>query len=285
MQKRTTIVIVMGFPLFLLLALTAVGLGASHQVVALQPESARNAQDSAVLTGTLPLTKTEAFTVHLPFGLQGCLTGFVDDFSDPSSGWYSWPWPDECNYQDGVYRVADSSGTLPFLGATHGEGIPNDFTMRTEAWSDTGEGAFGLFFGIKELRNQDELYWDSWYAFVIEPASQGYWLDRFRAFGSDHSTLFYDTSPAIIQSAGAHQQLEVQRQGGAINLIINGVKVSTVDTHWTAPFEDKRAAGVGIQTTLPTLHAPPTAFFDNFEVITSDCISPPAADTTGQYGH
>jgi len=283
MQKRTIIAIAMGLPLFLLMVLTAVCLGASRPVVALQPEPARQAQDSVTLTGTLPLTETESFTVHLPLVLQDCLTGFIEDFSDPSSGW-----PDHNNsgYQDGVYRVGDTSGTFQFYGASRDEGLPNDFTLRTEAWSDNAEGAFGLVFGIKQIESEGDIHWESWYNFVIEPASQTYWLDRWEVFGSEYGgNLAYGTSPAILQSAGAHQQLEVQRRGSAIKLIVNGVQVDMVDTFRTVPFEDRRAAGVGIQVTFPTMHAPPTGFFDNFEVIASGCISPQAAERWGQCGH
>jgi len=193
-----------------------------------------------------------------------------DDFDDSSSGW---PDGEGCNYQAGVYRIFPSD-TFLFHGASPDWGIPSDTTIRTEAWSDSDQGAFGLVFGIKELCWDGEIHWESWYAFVIEPASQTYWLEYWSAFGADHVTVKYGMSPAIIADAGAHQSLEVHRSGDETRLIVNGVEV---DTYTAAPFTDKRSAGVAIMTTFPTMHPMPTGFFDNFQVSASGCITLPPA--------
>lgn len=226
-----------------------------------------------------PLTTTDAITVYLPLAARAwsCFTQTLDDFSNLSSGW-----PNGGNYvyQGGAYRISPGSD-YEFMGASPDWGIPNDATIRVEAWSDSAEGAFGLIFGIRELFWAGDIRWDSWYAFVIEPASQTYWLEYWNVFGVHHVTVAHGTTPAIASEVGTHQMLEVHHTGATVRLIINGVEV---DTH-AVSFGERRAAGVGLMTTYPTMHPLPTGYFDNFQVIASDCIAMPSRASEVWEGH
>jgi hypothetical protein len=229
------------------------------------------------LASTSGITTTSNFTACVPLVIRNCTMSRLADFSHPTGAWPTGvsPWA-RYDYDNGAYKI-ELAGAYIWAGASPDWGIPNDATIRVEtwsveAWSDPDEVEIGLVFGLQERSWEDDVIWESWYTFGIDPVDQEYCLERWTE--GDYDILAWSSSSAIVADPTAHQSLEVQHRGSTSTLVVNGTVVESVITEL---FTEQTSAGVYVFADHAV--SVPTGFFDNFHVAARGCISEQLLET------
>jgi alpha-tubulin suppressor-like RCC1 family protein len=202
--------------------------------------------------------------IYLPLALHNLCPDFLDDFSNPRSGWETGE--DEAGlaeYLNGEYRVL-----VKPAGAAYAFAAPTfkhqDYIVEVDArWGGNSGASYGLIFGLVGDYEQ-------FYSFLVNSDSQSLSLYRYDASG--WSPQGGQGSP-LINAGTATNHLKVTRQGNSITLGINGQDIRTeVDGR----FPDYTGVGLIVisYSDLPNADAR----FDNFKV---SCLTPegPAAMT------
>jgi uncharacterized repeat protein (TIGR01451 family) len=144
-----------------------------------------------------------------------CPADYLEDFSDPSSGWFI---DEDANvkfgYTGGEYQIwlkHSNDGAWVTPGAK-----VSDFTMAVSAHRTSGtQGPYGVLFGI----SQD---WSQLYEVSIDQDIYAIWR-----YNSGWSLLTWDTS-ADIQTGTGWNRIKVVREGTAISLYINDQFQTTI---------------------------------------------------------
>mgnify|MGYP002624241665 CR=1 FL=1 len=191
----------------------------------------------------------EIFNTSLPIVFNNyCPPAFVDDFSNPGSGW---PIADNgvlYEYLNGEYRIlVKSPGT--FAGAAPGVKA-TDFTVSVDVRSGPNHilpGPYGLLFGLSDD-------WTQFYTFEILTEAERYWLWKYE---SDAWTLltegFYEQEVS--------NQLKIVRAGIQIDAYINDQWMATIsDGSFTGPRR------LGLMATTNPFEGGTEGFFDNFTI-------------------
>jgi hypothetical protein len=137
---------------------------------------------------------------------------FFDDFTDPSSGWWAWEDDDLAfDYNSGNYRIQVKRASL-FVYPRAPSVTCADCSIEVEAWRSTGGGSrYGILFGYS--------VYSEFYAFVIRPDEQEYYLRRYDR--GSWVTLIPSTYSPFINSGYSHNRLKVMREGSQIRLYVN----------------------------------------------------------------
>lgn len=137
---------------------------------------------------------------------------FFDDFSDPDSGW--WAWEDDnlaFDYNSGNYRIQVKRASR-FVFPRAPSVTCADCSIEVEAWRSTGGGSrYGILFGYGGYLE--------FYAFVIRPDEQEYYLRRYDR--DRWVTLIPYTYSPYINTGFNHNRLRVTREGSQIKLYVN----------------------------------------------------------------
>lgn len=165
-----------------------------------------------------------------------------------------------------------SNGSWRFVGDSPEWMVPDNAAIRVDAWIDSAPSpdqgfspAVGLVFGLGFYPYQGEMYWVDWYEFRIYPQSQRYALIKWESGGSTNSSLATGSSEAISSTLNAVQELQVQREGNKMTLMVNGIVLETITDSYE-PYVGPRSVGVSAGDFY-------SAAFDNFEVSASGCIT------------
>jgi uncharacterized repeat protein (TIGR01451 family) len=207
------------------------------------------------------------YSIYLPVLMKHyspeppCPSDYLDDFSDPSSGWLI---GEDSNikfgYSGGEYQMWLKN---PNDGAwlTPGAKV-SDFTLAVSAHRTSGtEGPYGVLFGI----SQD---WNELYEVSIDQNIYAIWK-----YNSGWSLLTSNTSTAI-QTGTGWNRIKVVREGTAISLYINDQFQTTV---YDGSFTGFRR--VGLSAYSPTSSGLDVRF-DDFALYPASC-GPVAAIASG----
>ena len=202
-------------------------------------------------------------SIYMPIALHNLCPDYLDDFSDPGSGWEAGE--DEelsVEYLNDEYRVL-----IKPAGAIYGIAAPTskrqDYVVEIDArWEGNSGVSYGLIFGI--VGNYEQFY-----TFEVNTDSQDLRLYRYDASG--WSPLGGKGSP-LINYGTAINHLKVIRKGSAITLEINGSDQGT----W---FDGTISGYTGVGLIVSSYSDVPNADarFDNF---TLSC-APKAGSSSG----
>ncbi len=197
--------------------------------------------------------------VHLPLlflDLDVC-SNFFDDFSDPSSGWYTGEDSDgRFEYLNGEYSaLVKPSSFYWLLGAPTCDRA--NYTVEVDArWTGNTGSSYGLIFGIQgdyEQFYSFEMNTD-FQEFALLRYGPGGWVEIVPPTGSLRSMLGADTN-----------HLKATRNGDVISLEVNGTTLgSWSDSTITG------ASGTGLIISSYSDVANAEAAFDNFSVTRLD---------------
>lgn len=157
----------------------------------------------------------------MPAALAGfCGRPFLDDFSDPTSGW---PIHDDGvtlrRYDNGEYGIFQRPADV-WSAVSRGDAWVNWRAAGVRAWIPAGHGMLGLIFGL----NAD---WTSFYTFEIAPNQQR-WL-VFRYTNGEWELLGSDVNPHIYASGASNSlQLDSTTPDAPTFLRVNGYPVFQV---------------------------------------------------------
>lgn len=197
----------------------------------------------------------DQLTVYLPVTFRNYCPDFIDDFSDPASGWYVWEDEDASwEYLDGEYRILSKNDYYEFYYADAPTCARENYTVEVDArWVGEPGNSYGILFGI--IGDLDQYYiWD------MNTDYQEYGLWRFD--GNEYHTIVPITSSYDINSGNASNHLKVTRYGNKIELEVNGIGLYT----WT----DNNITGATYTAILSSPYEGyPTsdARFDNFSIL------------------
>jgi|GEM_PF-1166959 len=201
----------------------------------------------------------ESYT-YLPINLNNFWAGYFDDFSDPNSGW---PTDDDedrsIGYLNGEYQIyLKNENSVYWLtpGPLTGRDLflPDDYRVEMEVRKvSSGEGLYGLMFGIQFAPNSIEAY-----TVLINPTSREFILGKNMMDGSWIVLVDWTYSSAINQGGGSNH-IAVNRIDSNIKLYINGSQVANInDGSFLGPGRD---AGLLVRS----FDEPPVDVrFDNF---------------------
>ena len=183
---------------------------------------------------TAQTCRPPAYTMYMPIimkhyaGTQTCPPDYLDDFSDPTSGWLIYEDAEvKFGYTDDQYQIwlktaEDGAWITPGAKAS-------DFTVAVSARRTSGwDGTYGVLFGI----SQD---WSEFYEVSIDEDYYMIWK-----FNSGWSLLTWNTSTDI-QTGTAWNRIKVTRDGNAISLYINDQFQTTL---YDSSFTDFRRIGL-----------------------------------------
>ncbi len=251
MQYKMSLVLVVSVAIVLALVVAVQGAEASVD------RRAAPSADPAELSGIpqqvgqpAPLEHTDDLTrtVYLPLGLNSYFAPYMDDFSDPNSGWYTY---DDGNirwsYQSGEYEIMlrDSGwyawASTPIL-------LPESYIVEADMRRHSGEVYYGLIFGLEDG--------DHFYLLLVDPDSKTFCLlER----GDSGWSALYCAASNYINSGSVTNRLKVKREGNQIDAYINGQLVaSESDASYTGMLRGGLYAESGPST-------PAIARFDDFQ--------------------
>ncbi|HRQ37766.1 MAG TPA: hypothetical protein PLD25_07610 [Chloroflexota bacterium] len=205
--------------------------------------------------------------VYLPLIRSSCDEYFLDDFSNPNSGWPVGPVVlngqqlGATSYVNGEYLIhSDAAGAGYLFRPLAPAPGPENYTVEAEARFDapTVDGLVGLIFGAIIEGSEVPRY----YLFEIEPETQEFRLIR-REYSVSTDIVDYTLSTAINPGTGSNH-LSVTRQGDQITLAINGAMLGAwSDSGITGP----GYTGLALRVRTSVLQA--NAYYDNFHLY--DC--------------
>jgi hypothetical protein len=207
------------------------------------------------------LSIKEQSVVYLPVIINGhCFNPYVDDFSDPGSGW---PIVDEADYQleyiNGEYRILVKNTER--WGTASAGFKASDYLVTVDVHNaNEAYGSYGIVFQLADD-------WSTYYTFEI--FSDGYYsVWRYDAKKSGWKSLEFKFSAHINQGT-AHNQIQLVRSGVLIQGFANGQLI--------VELEDDSFTGLGALGLIATTYADEAdvdARFDNFSVEPYQCSTP-----------
>lgn len=203
-----------------------------------------------------------------------CSYEFLDDFSDPDSGWPAglvFVTGEEIGlleYVNGEYRIFSNEAGAGYLFRPLAPAFGNDnYEVEVDARFElpTTDGLVGLVFGAVIEGTEVPRY----YLFEIEPETQEFRLIR-RENGVPTDLVGY-TFSAAINPGTAVNHLKVIRNGADITLAVNDVILGTwTDSAITGP--TYTGLGFRLRSNLPAA----SSYFDNYAIcvpVTNDAVS------------
>ena len=208
--------------------------------------------------------------ISLPLAFQNLCPDFFDDFSDPSSGW----WTGETDtgrieYKDGEYRVlVKRESHYWILGSPACD--RENYSVEVDArWAGNSGSSYGLVFGIQGDFEQ-------FYSFEVNTDYQEYALYRYNSTGWTELVLWTGAA-AVINPGAQTNHLKAIRNGNDITLEINGTILGT----WSES-TITGDSGTGLIVSSYSDLANADAHFDNFRVTgLGSTLTAAAADLQG----
>ncbi len=201
------------------------------------------------------LHSVEMRRVHLPLLLQNhfLCTDFFDDFSDPSSGWYTGETDTgRVEYRDGEYSVLVKPESWYWIFGSPACDQVNYSVEADARWAGNTGASYGLVFGI-----QGDYEW--FYSFEVNTDYQEFILFRYDPNGwSEIAPVTY--SPAILPGAETNH-LKASWNGDSITLEVNG---TVLGTWYDSSITGFSFSGVTVSTYNNRENS--EARFDNFKV-------------------
>jgi hypothetical protein len=197
----------------------------------------------------------DQLTVYLPVTFRKFCLDIFDDFSSPSTGWYtSENETGKMEYLDGEYRILIIDALNDFYHAGPHTCARENYTVEVDArWVGEPGGSYGILFGIIGRV-------DTGYLFLVDTTeTPSYTFERMERHV--HHEIF--TSPSTdINSGNEPNHLKVTRYGNEITLEINGIILGT----WT---DDSSGAKYSAVIAVPKIeHSAFDVRFDNFSITT-----------------
>jgi len=170
-------------------------------------------EQSACLGYTDELT----YTTYLPLVLNNYFPPYLDDFSDPDSGWYVHDDGDiRWSYQSGEYEIR-LRGSYWWAWASAPIVFPEDYIVEADMRRYSGNVAYGLIFGMQDGSH--------FYVLIVHPESRYYYLVK--VVGDDWPVLDYGYSTYISSYPYSTNHLKVKRDGNQIYAYVNGHLVAS----------------------------------------------------------
>jgi hypothetical protein len=170
----------------------------------------------------LPSSPPPDWQVFLPliFRNYDSLVLYFDDFSDPTSGWFTGDNNDtRWSYQDGEYEMLIRNANW-WAGATAPIGGLTSYSIEADMRGySSSTNVHGLIFGLVD--------WDHFYIFAIYPNDQNYAV--LRCSPLDYVYIVDWTYSPYINSSNASNRLKVERNGGQIVVYANDHLLTTVN--------------------------------------------------------
>jgi hypothetical protein len=209
------------------------------------------ANDSASVT----IVDNDWHFLFLPLCFNRYCPNFLDDFSNPDSGWYAGEDAYvRSEYLNGEFRIfTKQSGYLYMYAAPTCERLNYSVEVDAHCLGNCGN-SYGIIFGLGEN-------WNHFYVFDITTDPVYYRLMRFDASGVTMlaGPIF---SPWITEGIYANH-LKVVRDGSTITLFINSVKIGDwTDNAISGYTRVGIIVGASVNPNIPTTDAR----FDNFQV-------------------
>lgn len=248
------------FILAALILLAAYAAGASR---AAQAQSDQNVVSGAVAReakggrseqlGLTPAVVSAPTSIYLPITMRNLCPDYVDDFSNPGSGWETG--------EDGTARVEYLNGEYRVLikqvGMAEALAAPackrQNYVVEADArWEGKAGASYGLIFGI--VGNYEQFY-----SFEVNTDFQEFGLFRYSDQG--WTTIVPITFSSAIQVGLARNHLKATRNGSDITLEVNGTSLGS----WSdATLQGETGSGVIASAYSDVANA--DARFDNFIV-------------------
>jgi len=181
---------------------------------------------------------------------------FFDDFGNPASGWEAGTaGACQSGYVGGEFGVAVTAYNqvclYPAPTGAHAAGVYEVKAYKSGLYDGS---VYGLLFG---LRNKSDF--SQFYVFWVDPADQTYLLQKYQD-GSWHNLTEVNYSWAIALGASANT-LKVYRDGGQIDLFVNGTYLTTMNDN---SFPTNGYVGVANWAAYNATSA--LTYFDDFKV-------------------
>jgi len=176
---------------------------------------------------------------------------YVDDFSNPSSGW---PVGDALDYRveyiGGEYRILVKQAPNHVILVASPGGRYTDYSVEVDGrFASPIQGDYGILFGINEDITNAYYFWVG--------GAQDYGLDKEQ---SGRTTLISRTVSSAINAGQASNHLRAVRSGAQITLYANGQLLTTLnDSSFTGELRVGLAAFTHNQANVD-------ARFDNFRI-------------------
>ena len=253
MKYRIGVVLVLGATLVLALLVAVQGAEAAvetQEVPNVAPAELDGIPGYVEQSACLDHTDELTYTVYLPLTLSNYYPPYLDDFSDPDSGWYVYDDGDmRWSYQGGEYEIR-LGGSGWWAWASAPILFPEDYIVEADMRRYSGNVAYGLVFGMQDGSH--------FYVLIVHPESRYYYLVK-RA-GDDWPVLDYGYSTYIGSSSYSTNHLKVKREGNQIYAYVNGHLVaSESDSSYTGSLYGGFYAESGPDV-------PAVARFDDFQV-------------------
>jgi uncharacterized repeat protein (TIGR01451 family) len=199
------------------------------------------------------------YQIFMPCLFKACVP-FVDDFSDPSSGWLIENYPEYSTaYLNEEYQIlVKAENYMAFNWLDFGE---SDYRVEVDA-RPAGhlDGSLGLVFGGSD---------SGFYLFQLSNGGYGMWRIEMDIDPWIWTTLIVWTDSPAIHSGSLTNRLKVVRKGASIELYANDQLLATLS--------DGTYNGSLLGVEAGTVPANFDGRFDNFVVYTGNCIDTPTA--------
>jgi alpha-tubulin suppressor-like RCC1 family protein len=211
--------------------------------------------DGTMVKRTTPVDVLFTAHLYLPIVLKNYCPSFIDDFSNPGSGWPVLDYPESrYEYLANEYRIWVK--TNDWWAGAHPGFKASDYVVSVDVRNAGGVyGSYGLLFGLSED-------WSQFYSFEVD--SSGYYA-IWRHDTYDQWALLAWGDSGSIQTGAATNQLKIERTGGQIWVYANGsLLISLYDGSYT---------GLRYVGLIATAYDEPNvdARFDNFTVHPINC--------------
>jgi hypothetical protein len=192
--------------------------------------------------------------IYLPGCLNRyCLETYLDDFSNPGSGWPVGDADDVLTeYLDGEYRLLTRENDSLYQFRAPACGHPN-YTVEVDArWEGTPGRSYGLLFGLSADASR----------FYLLHVNTDYGLFEVLKYSpAGWENAWPEASSAAIHAGGEANHLKITVTGSSMGVEINGVLQGTTDGH-----PDLQADGYGLAASTYRFESTADARFDNFRV-------------------
>jgi hypothetical protein len=240
------------FTIAALILLAAYAAGASQVAQARNGQGAASSDRSELLNPT-PAAVSAPTSIYLPITMRNLCPDYVDDFSNPGSGWETGEdGTARVEYLNGEYRVLiKQTGMADALAAPTCK--RQNYVVEADArWEGNSGASYGLIFGI--VGNYEQFY-----SFEVNTDFQEFGLFRYSNQG--WTTIAPITFSSAIQVGLVTNHLKATRRGNEIQLEVNGTNLGS----WSdATLQGETGAGVIASAYSDVANA--DARFDNFMV-------------------
>lgn len=174
-------------------------------------------------------TQVPPLIAHMPLIMVNyCAAPFVDDFSNPNSGW---PVLDNGStiyrYLAGEYNIFHRDANR-WTAVTRGDYWLNATGASVSGRIAENTGVWGMIFGL----NDD---WTDFYTFELTPHNQTWYLFHYTSTGGWY--LIGSGTGSVIHSGQAINKIELKANGNNINFRVNDNFITTLYLYW--PFSGR----------------------------------------------